>query len=639
MKVQEQLKKIAVTSLTLLTLFFTQTLTASGMGTAQDYVIDRLEFNDAAMVDVVRVLSELSGVNIVTTVEASDKKVTVFLRDISIPDAIDTLCKISGLWYRKDSKTGVYRIMETDAYQKDLVVFKNDLLRVFPMRHYNVVSAARAIQNLFGNRVRMQLDPQADETGLGRNSGLGFGGGGGGGGGGFGGGGFGGGGFGGGGFGGGGFNNSGNGFNNGGNSFNGGGGNFFGGGGFQGGGQNGSGRSLLSGIELTADQIAAMEGAFSEGPLPEIGTTDLVALTAQEPMINVTTSRLHNLVMVRTSDEDAMGEIEQLLGELDRVAPQVLLEMKILDLNLGDSFRSVFDIDYTSDKTASGPLSSAPRNPLIPGGVIPPAVALGVGNFPLEGGTLLFQWMNDNIRMRLQLLELENRVNTLASPVLLASNNTPARLFIGEEVVLTTGVSTTTQIANDSPAVNLTTPTTEVVSIGNTLTLVPRVNSDGSVTINMVTDVSSLKPNGSTIPVTGANGTVTEFPVDAVNESTLEGSFLAQDGLTVAVGGLIRKTESMTSQKVPWLGDIPYLGFFFKQEELGETSSELVVLITPHVFLGGEEAEVRSLDVMNRLSSEAVEDRFASDPKRLIMESLKGGEPQDPTPLRALEHE
>ena len=334
-----------------------------------------------------------------------------------------------------------------------------------------------------------------------------------------------------------------------------------------------------------------------------------------------------------------MEEIQKLLDELDRVAPQVLLEMKILDLNLGDSFRSAFDIDYTSDETASGPESAAPRNPLIPGGVIPPAVALGVGNFPLEGGTLLFQWMNDNIRLRLQLLESENRVNTLASPVLLASNNTPARLFIGEEVVLTTGVSTTTQVTSDSPAVNLISPTTEVVNVGNTLQLIPRINSDGSVTLNMTVDVSSLKPNGSTIPVTGANGVVTEFPVDAVNESTLEGSFLAQDGLTVAVGGLIRKTKSMTAQKVPWLGDLPYLGFFFKKEELGETSSELVVLITPHVFLGGEEAEVRSLNVMNRLSSEAVENRFGSDPERLLMESLEGQDPPAQAPLQPLERE
>ena len=173
MKVQAPLKKIAGTSFALLALLLSLPPAVSAMGSNEDYVIDRLEFNDASMVDVVRVLSELSGINIVTTVEASDEKVTVFLRDISIPDAIDTLCKISGLWYRKDSKTGVYRIMETDAYQKDLVVFKNDLLRVFPMRHYNVVAAARAIQSLFGNRVRMILDQRADDTGLGRQSGVG----------------------------------------------------------------------------------------------------------------------------------------------------------------------------------------------------------------------------------------------------------------------------------------------------------------------------------------------------------------------------------------------------------------------------------------------------------------------------------
>jgi general secretion pathway protein D len=586
-----------------------------------DYIIDQLEFHEARIVDVVRVLSELSGVNIVATEEASSKQVTVFLRNITVGDAVDTLCKIAGLWYREDPETGVFRIMETEAYQKDIVVFRNDVLRVFTLRHYNVVSAAYAIENLFGDRVELRLDRRPDETGLG----------------------------------GGGFGNSRNGGNNGNNGNNGGfsnsdnqnfnnAGNQFNqqnGNGSGGGGNSILGRnSVLDGVELTADQLAAVEqGGFGSRLLPGIATTELVALTAREPEILVTTSRLHNLVMVRTSDEAAIREIEGLLAQIDRVAPQVLLELKILDLSLGDSFRSVFDIDYTSDNTASGPESSAPRNPLLPGGIIPPAVALGVGNFPLQGGTLLFQWMNDNIRMRLQLLESDNRVTTVSSPVLLASNNTPSRLFVGEEVVLTTGVTTTSEVGGIGQVLNLISPETQVVSIGNTLEILPRVNSDGSVTLTVTADVSSLKPNGSSIPVTGANGVVTSFPVDAVNNSTLEGTFLAKDGLTVAVGGLIRRTSSNVSQKVPWLGDIPLLGFFFKKEERSESSSELVLLITPRVFLSGEDAEMRSLSTLDELTTEGVADGFASDPSQLRREVLEGSQFDDFHPMDALDRD
>ena len=546
------------------------------------------------------------------TEEAASKQVTVFLRNLTFGDAVDPLCKIAELWYREDPETGVFRIMETEAYHKDIVVFRNDVLRVFTLRHDNVVSAGYAIKNLFGDRVELRLDRRPDETGLG----------------------------------GGGFGNSRNhgklsnsdnqNFNNAGNQFNQQNGNGSGGGGNSILGRN----SVLDGVELTADQLAAVEqGGFGSRLLPGIATTELVALTAREPEILVTTSRLHNLVMVRTSDEAAIREIEGLLAQIDRVAPQVLLELKILDLSLGDSFRSVFDIDYTSDNTASGPESSAPRNPLLPGGIIPPAVALGVGNFPLQGGTLLFQWMNDNIRMRLQLLESDNRVTTVSSPVLLASNNTPSRLFVGEEVVLTTGVTTTSEVGGIGQVLNLISPETQVVSIGNTLEILPRVNSDGSVTLTVTADVSSLKPNGSSIPVTGANGVVTSFPVDAVNNSTLEGTFLAKDGLTVAVGGLIRRTSSNVSQKVPWLGDIPWLGFFFKKEERSESSSELVLLITPRVFLSGEDAEMRSLSALDELTTEGVADGFASDPSQLRREVLEGSHFDDFHPMDALDRD
>ena len=585
-----------------------------------DYLINQVEFRNAKMSDAVRLLSELSGINIVVSETAAKEEVTLFLRDMTVESAIDTLCKVTGLWYREDSQTGVYRIMEAKEYQKDIVVFKNDVLKVFTLRHYNVVSAAYAIQNLFGNRVRLQLDRQPDETGLGGGGGMmGMGGG---------------------------FqNNTGqnfsqanqNNFQNGGQFQN----NMMGQGFGMGMGMGGNGlgqKSVLEGIELTAEQLSIIRGSESQEGLPMISKTELVEITDREPMIQVTTSRLHNLVMVRTSDTAAIDEIGALLDEIDRAAPQVLLEMKVLDLKLGDEFRSVFDIDYVSPTTISNLADGQPGNPLVPTSADnPPNLVGGLGNFPIESSTLLFQWMNDSIRVRLQLLEQDNRVSTLASPVLLASNNTPARLFIGEEVVLTTGVSTTTQTGGIGQVVNLITPQTEVVDIGNTLEILPRVNSDGSVTLTVSTDISSLKPNGSKIPVTGADGTVTEFPVDAVNDSSLEGTFLAQDGLTVAIGGLISRRESNVEQKVPVLGDIPWLGFFFKKQERTEDVSELVILITPKVFITGEDAENRSLETMNRISTESVKGRFGSDTERIILDDLEGVRFEEADPVKALE--
>ena len=578
-----------------------------------DERILELEFREAKIVDIARVLSEISDVNVVVTDEAADKAVTVFLRDVSIGEVIDTVCKISGLWFREDLKTGVYRIMETDQYQKDIVIYRDDILEVFTMRHYNVTSAAYAIQTLFGQRVQLQLDRRADDTGLGGNQQVGFGSGNQGGSGQF--------------------NQPGNsqgsGFNNNFSGFNNQGFGMFGGGG-AGGIDQAFGRDMgVESLDLTVNQISAIDEEQGKGGdgLSNVKATSLVELTAREAPIRVTTSRLHNLIMVRTSDEAAVKEIRRLLENIDRAAPQVLLELEILDLQLGDDFTSVFDVDYTSTGQTSGPASGEPRNPLLPADqtvTTGPNTALGVGNFPLDGGQLLFQWMNENVRVRLQLAEEQNRIKTLGSPILLASNNTPARIFVGEEVVLTTGVRAISNFGAIGAAQNIIQPETQVVDIGNTLEIVPRVNSDGTVTLSVNSDISTLKKDATFIPISTADGNVVQYPVDGVNDSTVKGTFLAEDGMTVAVGGLVRTSDSLVEQKVPFLGDIKYLGFFFKSEKRTQKTSELIVLITPRVFWNSNDAETRSLDLVEELSAAGVRDGFASDGRRLLLETIEG---------------
>ncbi|MDG2050041.1 MAG: type II and III secretion system protein [Myxococcota bacterium] len=312
---------------------------------------------------------------------------------------------------------------------------------------------------------------------------------------------------------------------------------------------------------------------------------------------------------------------------LNRSRLEGLLELEILDLQLGDDFTSVFDVDYTSTGQTSGPASGEPRNPLLPADqtvTTGPNTALGVGNFPLDGGQLLFQWMNENVRVRLQLAEEQNRIKTLGSPILLASNNTPARIFVGEEVVLTTGVRAISNFGAIGAAQNIIQPETQVVDIGNTLEIVPRVNSDGTVTLSVNSDISTLKKDATFIPISTADGNVVQYPVDGVNDSTVKGTFLAEDGMTVAVGGLVRTSDSLVEQKVPFLGDIKYLGFFFKSEKRTQKTSELIVLITPRVFWNSNDAETRSLDLVEELSAAGVRDGFASDGRRLLLEAIEG---------------
>lgn len=567
--------------------------------TGENAVISKLEFKNANMIDVARALGDMSGLNIVTTEAAAKRNVTVYLQNITVKNALDIISKNTGLWYRYDKTAKNYRIMTTDEYQNDLVIYRDDVTRVYDILHPNPLVIANAIKDLYGNRVRLSIGVE-DNTSMGnfgaagaatattRNIG--------------------------------GNNSSLNSSRQNNNRQNGnaGGGN---------GNDSGSERVVIT-EKLSADKISKIEDQIKlQNGDTTLSAEGLRSISAQEQPIYVTLNREHSFVVVRTSDTQAIKDIEDLIKQMDRPTQQVLLEMKILSLDVGDAYRQAFDIDYIpNNKEVFGPLTNADRNPLhdtapatvtdqpVPG--IPGATTsgdiplggrrniLGLGNFALEGGTFVYQFMNDVIRARIQLLQTNNKIKTLSSPILLATNNKPARVFVGTEQVITTGFDAVAGGANavstGSPAVI---PVTEIRNVGNTLQIMPKINANGTVTLMIQQDSSTILPASSSIPVV-VGSTVQRFNVDSVKTSNIQGTVVAKDGLTVAIGGLIDSTESEEEQKVPLLGDIPLVGELFKRKAKTKGKRELLLLITPHIIATPQEAEDLTRDAIEPISDQ-----------------------------------
>ncbi|MEM7558251.1 MAG: hypothetical protein AAF394_03945, partial [Planctomycetota bacterium] len=576
-----------------------------------EYRLSNVQFDDRSVREIIDLLSTSTGLNIVATQEAAEKSVTMTLRDVRVIDAIEMMAKIAGLWYRVEEKTGIIRLMTAEQYQDDLVVFRNDLTRVFTLLHPNAISIAQTIQSLYGPRVILGLQPFDDDilvgtTGIIGGGGLGGGGLGGGGfggaggqfGGGFGGGlgGFGGGlgGFGGGlggglgGFGGGlggglgGFGGGlGGGFGGGLGGF---GGGFGGQGGFGGGfggaggafsrGGAGNGNLLfgsplfnvqqLPGDPLTSSQLAQLQQRLQtlENGQEGVSSQDVQNITSREPLIYVAHNKTHSLVIVRTSDEEAMKAIERLILELDRPTPEVLLEMKILEVRLTDNFRSVLDVAYNVGPQGPSTANQIQRNPFLNSAQTAAQSVLGIVDSPeLNGnGSFIYQFLNDQIRARLEVLQENNFVASVASPVLLSSNNRPARIFVGEERVLVTGINSGVVTAATGPTTSVVQPQTEVRDIGTTLVVLPKINADRTVTLSIAQDQSEVVPDSQQLPV--SNGSqVQEFPIDSVRSSNLQGTVVAQDGLTIAVGGLITDSTNVRERRVPGLSSLLVLQY------------------------------------------------------------------------------
>ncbi|WP_415896882.1 type II secretion system protein GspD [Neptuniibacter sp. QD57_21] len=478
-------------------------------------VISELEFADTQLRDVIRTLSELSQSNIIATPGAINKRVTIHLKNVSDIDAIKSISRISDLWYRYDQDTNTYRIMTREEYAKDLVVRESQRIEVFRLLNANVRIVAQAIEDLYGDRVELSLGEEPGKTKF-----------------------------------------------------------------------SGSSRSSSKNSNLQTSAATEEAKKLSLGQLEQLlqGNTNALsidpaamqAVTLKAQPIYVTVNNEHNMIIVRTDDSKIINSIKQLVDKMDIPVPQVMLEMKILSITLGDDFNSIFNFE------------------LAPQGGNQSTVPLKLGNNALlNSGSFIYEFLNDKLKANIEFLDENKRLKVLSNPMVLASNHREADLFIGEESVLTRGFTfNPAQIDNGvvvSPSYIET--DTELEEIGISLKITPRINSDGTVLLELQQESSTLNPGGGTIPVPDGNGNVVNLAIDTVNTSRLKGIVAAKNGLTVAVGGLIRTTRTRNERKVPLLGEVPVVGNIFKSTIESDEETEMVLLITPRILNSPSESQ------------------------------------------------
>ena len=318
--------------------------------------------------------------------------------------------------------------------------------------------------------------------------------------------------------------------------------------------------------DLSADQIQALENQlYNQGALNEATRAEL--LRRRQATIHLSVIRRNNQLVARTGDERTMEQIAQLVAQLDVPTPMVLLEVKVLRVELADDFESGTEFLFGSDDGAS--FSDGSLLDPFPGGVgnsrlLPNALGVS-GTVP---GSLTFQVVDNNFQFRMQLLEAKNRVTALATPLILTANNEVSRIFVGDTLPFTVGF-TPPQIVTGVNTNNTVaaTPQTELRDVGQSLLITPNINADRSVTLRIVEENSERIENGAQIPIPAVDGLgVTNVNVDTVRRRTVSGTIVAQDGMAVALGGLIEEGVADRRDMVPILGRIPALGLLFRRQ-------------------------------------------------------------------------
>ncbi len=301
--------------------------------------------------------------------------------------------------------------------------------------------------------------------------------------------------------------------------------------------------------------------------------------------------------LIITADTDEMAALEAVIHRLDIRRAQVLVEAIIVEMEVIDGQDLGLQWLFADDSGAYGSNINAgdTRARNIAGALLPPKNDDGsTGNPDLgdlagalastPGFSLGWGTISDNLSMTviLNALEEQKNANILSTPSLLTLDNQEAFITVGQNVPFVTGSFTNTGSGGDGAQNPFQTIQRE--NVGITLRVTPHINEGDSVVLDIEQEVSSL--SGLSVV---ASDLIT-------NERKIQTKVLAADRRMVVLGGLIKEDVQDSTQKVPFLGDIPLLGRLFRSDAVKSTKTNLLIFIRPTIIRDNEQLEGATAD-------------------------------------------
>ncbi len=297
--------------------------------------------------------------------------------------------------------------------------------------------------------------------------------------------------------------------------------------------------------------------------------------------------------LIITADADEMAALEAVIHRLDIRRAQVLVEAIIVEMELIDGQDLGLQWLFANEDGAFGSNINAAntRARRIAEAVVPGDDDDGTndGEFELAdltralaqtpGFSLGWGTLDDDFNMAviLNALNQQTNANILSTPSLLTLDNQEAFITVGQNVPFVTGSFTNTGAGGDGAQNPF--QTIERENVGTSLSVTPHINEGDSIVLDIEQEVSSL---------TGLS--LSDIATDVItNERKIQTKILAQDGRIVVLGGLIKDDVQDTKQKVPFLGDIPWLGRLFQNDGVQYTKSNLLVFIRPTIIRDNEQ--------------------------------------------------
>ena len=350
--------------------------------------------------------------------------------------------------------------------------------------------------------------------------------------------------------------------------------------------------------EPTEPNMAPLSQRLREQQLPALRSDTFSRGRGQPtPPLQVSPARLQsdvqivpdentNSLLIRATPAD-WEVIQEAVQAVDLRPLQVLIEVLIAEV------RRTNELDVGVSATVNQTSKPDRTATLTPSGADP------------STGELLLKWLDSHgdvdVKVALSALATRGDVRILSRPVLLAQNNQEARILVGSQrpfVQVFRSLPTETGVRDQI---------VQYRDVGTSLTIVPTVNADGYVNLQLTQEVSSATNE-------------TQFGAPVISTREAQTFLFVRDGQTTVIGGLIDHQTEKTRSGIPLLVSIPLLGGLFGTTHNITSNSELFLFLTPHVVASDEDLEDLREGIRRRLE--------------LLPGELRKGRPIEPGPAR-----
>jgi len=304
--------------------------------------------------------------------------------------------------------------------------------------------------------------------------------------------------------------------------------------------------------------------------------------------------------LIVITDEETSLHISQIITNLDTPKPQVLIKVVFLEvttrdgLDIGVEAGTRRELNGTTSLLASNIFGLASQ-----------------GANPIPPGAGFYQLIGSEYEVTLRAIAAAGKTEVLSRPSILARNNQQAMIIVGQEIPFITD----SRLTDTGQTIN----TIQYDDIGIILRVTPFITSDNHVEMIVSPEISNL--TDETVPVT------TGVAAPVIAKRSADTVVVTPNGQTVIIGGLMENNKTEVESKIPILGDIPLLGWFFKRKVQDQSKTELLIFLTPYIV--ERPSQLAALTKHERANSELTPKAFSEQELNKFLDEVSPGSEQD----------